>query len=73
MAKIANCAILADRDTTRIAKTINGANFISYNYSGAIVCSDGTSIPNQILTLDYTIKYTKHYCTVYLKNWKSSK
>ena len=25
------------------------------------MCSDGTSIPSQILTLDYTIKYTEPY------------
>ena len=41
--------------------TINGAYFIPYNFSGAIVCSDVTFIPSQILTLDYTIKYTEPY------------
>ena len=61
MATTANCAILAQGVTTKIAKTNNGAYFIPYNFSGAIVCSDGTSIPSQILTLDYTIKYTEPY------------
>ena len=61
MATTANCAILAQGVTTKIAKTINGAYFIPYNFSGAIVCSDGTSIPSQILTVDYTIKYTEPY------------
>ena len=61
MATIVNCAILAQGVTTKIAKTFNGAYFISYNFSGAIVCFDGTSIPSQILTLDYTIKYTEPY------------
>ena len=46
MATIANCAILAQGVTTKIAKTFNGAYFISYNFSGEIVCSDGTSIPS---------------------------
>ena len=61
MATTANCAILAQGVTNKIAKTINEAYFISYNFSGAIVCSDKTSIPNSILTLDYTIQYTEHY------------
>ena len=61
MATTANCAILAQGVTTKIAKTNNRAYFIQYNFSGAIVCSDGTSIPSQILTLDYTIKFTELY------------
>ena len=58
METIANCTILAEGVTTKIAKTINGAYFIPYNFSGAIVYSNGTSISRQILTLDYTMKYT---------------
>ena len=61
MVTTANFAILAQGVTTKIAKTNNGAYFIPYNFSGAIVCSDRKSIPSQILTLDYTIKYTKPY------------
>ena len=61
MAKTANCAILAQGVTTKLAQINNGAYFIPYNFSGAIVCSEGTSIPSQILTLDYTIKYTEPY------------
>ena len=61
MATRANCAILAQGVTTNIAKPNNGAYFIPYNFTGAIVWSDGTSIPSQILTLDYTIKYTEPY------------
>ena len=61
MAKTATCAILAQGVTTKIIKTNNGTYLIPYNFSGAIVCSDGTSIPSQILTLDYTIKYTEPY------------
>ena len=61
MATKANCAILAQGVTTKIAKPNNGAYFIPYNFCGAIVCSDRTSIPSQILTFDYTIKYTERY------------
>ena len=59
MATTADCAILEQGVTTIIAKTNNETYFIPYNFSGVIVCSDGTSISIQILTLDYTIKYTK--------------
>lgn len=60
MATTVNCSILAGV-TTRIENTINKAYFITYNVSGAIMCSDKTSIFSQILLFDYTIKYTEHY------------
>ena len=61
MATTAHCAILAQGVTSKIATTNNGAYFIPYNFSGAIVSFDGTSIPSQIQKLDYTIKYTEPY------------
>ena len=61
MATTANCAILAQGITTKIAKTNNGAYIIPYNFFGAIVCFDGTSNPSSLLTLDYTIKYNEPY------------
>ena len=75
MSKTANCVILASGVTTRIAKAINKAYFISYNFSGVIVFSDGTSIPSQILKLDYTIKYTEpavHRLHQKLKEYKAN-
>ena len=50
LATTADCAIFAQGVMTKIAKTNNGAYFILNNFSGAIVCSDGISIPSQILT-----------------------
>ena len=61
MATTANCAILAEGVTTPIAIANNGALFIAYSFSGEIVFVKNTSISNQILTLDYTIKYTELY------------
>ena len=57
----ANCAILAQGVTTKIATTYNGAYFIPHNFSNKIICFDGTSVPSSILTLDFTIKYTEYY------------
>ena len=70
MATTANCAILAQGVKTKVATTNNGAYFIPYNFSGAIVCSDGTSIHSQILTLDYTIKSTEPYVHRLLDEYK---
>ena len=61
IATTANYTIFAQSVTTKIAKTINGAYFIQYNFLNAIVCSDETSISSFILTPDYTIKYTEPY------------
>ena len=54
-----NSAILAKGVTTAIAKTINAAYFITYNLSGAIVCSNKTSTSRKIQKFNYTIKYTE--------------
>ena len=73
MATTDNSAILAQGVKTKIAKSINGAYFIPYNFSGAIVCSDYTSIPSQTLTLDYTIKQTEPYVNRYPQELKDYK
>ena len=57
----ANCSKHTIGHKISIAKTENGAYFIPYNFSGAIVCSDGTSIPSADFKFDYTVKYTEPY------------
>ena len=59
MATTANCAILAGV-TTRIAEQLT-EHTLSRKIILTQVCSDGTSIPSNILSLEYTIKYTTPY------------
>ena len=56
-----NCSMIAYKMANPIAKSDNGAYYVPYNFSGAVVCSDGTSIPSGEFRLEYTEKYTEPY------------